>query len=187
MLLGLKCLSMTLDRDSQRAESGKESSVYSIVAKKLKQDGSRMFHFLRQGQGQRHGGSFADPIDAEMAETYELIPNDIPTLFLPGNLSFVDGFSYVTAHWYPLIRIVATEDMTSEGGRVMDEILDRMFPDGGITRQVLQEALRVDPSGATWLEERAKVEFNEGTLALIGARRAITGARKMYEALASTI
>lgn len=44
-------------------------------------------------------------------------------------------------------------------------------------------ALALDPSGATWLGEKARAEFTERNLALIGALKAITGARKMYEAL----
>lgn len=176
---------MSLERRvaQMRQEQAAGQSAYFVIAATLRKDSSAMFSFFQKNLRGKNGGVSAEPIDPELVDVYELKPEDIPTLSLPSNLSFLDGFSYVAGHWYQFVRIVGSGLVKPKDEHIMDSELERIFPDRGITTQVLRGALSVDPSGATWLEEQARVEFNEETLSLIGARKAISGAKRMYELL----
>jgi len=161
-------------RRYQRSEGGDSTNPYAVIAGVLRTDTAALFAYSR-GEG---------PLDEELVRRYELRPDDLPELTLPNSLDFVGGFSYVSGQWYPLIRAIAThQDPTPAMIGSMDAELAHLIPDGIVTTQTLREALQEDPSGATWLEQRARVEFRQGNLELIGAMKAITGVRKMFAEL----
>lgn len=160
-----------------RDEADQETPVHDLVFCALKKDRDAIWAYFHQRTLQS--------LDKDLVEIYDLKPPDLPELNLSDNLSFVSGFGYVASHWYPLVRAVATGRIKHGDEYVMDSHLERMFPDGRITTKELNDNLIEDPSGATWLEQRARVEFRQGNLELIGARKAITGIRKMHEAFAS--
>lgn len=159
-------------------------SPYTLVGAALSKDSHAIHDFFQGSLIERSGGVSADPLDSELDEAYDLKPADNPSLSLPRNLNFFDGFSYVSGHWYPIVRIIGSGLIkTPQDEELLDTHLKTLFRDGDVTTHSVRESLSIDPTGANWLEERAKIEFTEGNLALIGARKAITGARKMYEAL----
>lgn len=169
---------MSLERrvSQLRREHNGDKTVYSLIEGALKRDRETMFaHFKQRGGVQG--------LDEELADVYELRPGDIPGLVLPNNLSFVAGFSLVVSHWYPAVRIITSPNFKPDDEQFFDAEFGRRFRDRVVTVQILREALATDPSGATWLEEMARAEFREENLELLGARKAIVGARKMYEAL----
>ena len=177
---------MSLERRivQMRQEAGEVNSLYLPVEKALKKDAQAMFDFFQKKLLEKSGGVAVAPIDQELVDVYELKPEEIPTLSLPNNLSFVEAFSYVAAHWYPYIRIIGTNLVKPDDEQFMDIRLKELFPKENVTILTVRDSLATDPSGATWLEERAKVEFTgEGTLSRVGAQKAINGARKMYERL----
>lgn len=45
------------------------------------------------------------------------------------------------------------------------------------------DALETDPSGVTWLERRVREDLGTAGMELVGARRAIVGAGKLYDML----
>ncbi|MBI2011185.1 hypothetical protein HYS91_00305 [Candidatus Daviesbacteria bacterium] len=159
-----------------RLEIRGETPIHSLIIRALQEDRKALFAYFKQDRG-------TQALDEELVDVYELRPAELPTLTLPNNLSFVEGFSYVASHWYPLVRAVASGAVAPGEEHFMDSHLDRVFPDGRVTTQQLRDALLADPSGATWLEQMAQDEFREGNLELTGARKAITGAKRMYEQL----
>lgn len=168
---------MSLERRvaQMRQEDGAEGSPYALIVGALNRDSSKVWEWYRQG------GVFADP-NGELAEVYELTPDDIPDLSLPSNFSFTEGFSLVR-QWYIRMKAISEGCVANEYEHIMDSELARMFRDRVVTTRSVRDTLDVDPSGATWLNEITRAEFTEGTLAFIGARKAITGVRNMYEAL----
>lgn len=161
-----------------RHENRGEISVYSLIESALKKDREALFACFKQNSGQ-----FTPALDEDLVDVYELRPDDIPGLSLPSNLSFVSGFSLVVSHWYPAIRVVTATSFKLNDEQFFDTEFGRRFRDRVVTSHTLRDALTTDPSGATWLEEMASAEFREENLELLGARKAIKGARKMYEAL----
>ena len=177
---------MSLERrvSQMRQKGGAESSPYSLILNALDKDSRDVWALYIQRNSNRSGISFTDPLSTDLEEVYELRPTNLPTFSLPSNFSFTEGFSLVR-RWYALVRPVATGQVALEDEQIMDSELGRMFPDRVVTTRNLRKALTVDPSGADWLNDMASAEFTEGTLALIGARKAITGVKNMYEALTS--
>ena len=169
------------DRSVNTGEGARgDTSAYSRVRDALQRDRKILFgRFEESG-----GGTNMVTLDESLVELYELQPEELPSLVLSNNFQFVEGFSYVVGHWYPIVRAVGSGIATPASQHFMDQHLERMFPDAKVTTEGVRTALSEDPSGARWLEEMAKIEFRERSLALIGARKAITGARKMYEQLA---
>lgn len=172
MLLENRILRMKQERPSSRSD-------YAVIAKALKVDSSTIHTFFHN----RSRGLQQNPLDAELAEVYELTTAEVPTLALSGNLAFFSGFSYVGRQWYPWLNAVAISG--PEDQQFLDQEMGRLFPDRAITAQNVQDALATDPSGATWLEEMARAHFRNDDLELIGGLRAVIGARKMYEGLTS--
>ena len=168
---------MSLERRAaqMRLENIEGIPVYSLIARALQKDREALFTYFKQ-----NGRSFTQALDDELVDVYELRLVEVPELTLPNSLSFVTGFSYVASHWYPLVRVAATGIIAPGDEHFMDTHLEGMFRDGRVTTQQLREALVADASGATWLEQ---IAFRQGNLELIGARKAIIGARKMYEQL----
>ena len=172
---------MSLERrvSKLRQENIGNKTIYSLIEGALKRDREALFaHFYQRAKTQS--------LDEELAEIYELRPENVPDLLLPNNLSFVAGFSFVVSHWYPVVRIVASSEFKPSDEEIFDAEFGRRFRDRVVTARMLRDVLAVDHSGATWLEEMARVEFREENLELLGARKAITGVRKMYEQLAAT-
>lgn len=171
---------MSLERRvaQMRQEGGTESSPYSLILGALNRDSSKVWDWYRQN------GAVADP-NGELAEIYELTRDDIPDLSLPSNFSFTEGFSLVR-QWYVRMKAIAEVRVAQEDEHIMDSELARMFRDGVVTTRSVRGILDIDPSGASWLNEMARAEFTEGTLALTGARKAVAGVRNMYEALTAT-
>ena len=167
-----------------RQEGENASSPHSYIIAALNSDAQHIWSFYTQSRYQQIGGATPNPIDQDIIDTYELQPADIPTLALPRDFSFTDGFSYIR-NWLPYIRAVGEGMVAPEDEHIMDSQLARMFPDRFVTTQNLRGSLALDPSGATFLNKMADAELTEGTLSLIGARKAITGIKNMYEALAA--
>lgn len=168
-----------------RQEQEKGSSPHQAVLTKLRGDRNAMFKLLQSNLTARDGGAVADPIDEELDEVYQLKPADVPTLALPGTLQFFDGFSYVVGHWYPLVAAIGSGLVKEEDEGLLNSELQRLFPRVPVKVSDIKDSLGEDSSAATWLNQRAEIEFNEGHLALIGAKTAIFGARKMYEQITS--
>lgn len=162
-----------IERLRQQSEG---QSAYAVVANSLKKDREAVFAYFNQNR-------INHDLSEELIDTYELRPAELPTLVLPNHLKFVSGFSYVASHWYPLVRAVGSGLVVPGDEDFMNDHLTRMFPDGIVTTQSMIDALSTDATGATWLEERARFEFRQGNLELLGATKAIIGAKKMYEAL----
>lgn len=162
-----------------RQEAATAPSYYSVIVKILKADSSVIHTFFQN----RSRGLHQDTVDAELADIYELAPAEIPALALPSNLAFFSGFSYVGRQWYPWLNAVVIS--RPEQQQFLDQEMGRFFPDRAVTAKRVREALAVDPSAATWLEQMARVHFRNDNLELIGALKVITGARKMYEGLVS--
>lgn len=178
----VKYFLMSLERriSQLRQENNGDKNTYSLIEGALKRDREAMFAYFKQRGG-------VQGLDEELADVYELRPEDVPGLTLPNNLSFVAGFSLVVSHWYPAVRVITSPNFKPADEGFFDAEFGRRFRDRVVTAQILREALAADPSGATWLEEMARAEFREGNLELLGARKAIAGARKMYEALTVTV
>lgn len=173
---------MTLENraEQMRTEMTEPRSIYSVISAALKKDGPVLYGFFERNLIARNGGAYADPVDIEIAEVYDLKPEGLPSLSLPSNLSFVSGFNYVTAHWYPIIETSVKPNVPDT---VVDYLLEQMFPDRSFTAQQLRDILAADPTGADWLGEMARAEFTSENLELAGALKAIGGIRKMHEAL----
>ena len=172
---------MSLERrvSQLRQENTGNKTIYYLIGGALKRDREAMFSHFKQGGG-------AQSLDEELTDVYELRPEDVPGLTLPNNLSFVAGFSLVVSHWYPAVRVLTSPSFKPDDEGFFDAEFGRRFRDRVVTAQTLKEALATDPTAATWLEEMARSEFREENLELLGARKAITGARKMYEVLTAT-
>jgi hypothetical protein len=136
-----------------------------------------------KSRADRSGEFIPTFLNPSLAETYGLTSAEMPSLALTNNLLFVAGFSYAIVRWYPLIERVSssesdpTEELTAD---ILVEINTR----GRLsTAAELRERLKTDPSGATWLEQMARMEFSDSAMELFGALKAISGARKMHEQL----
>ena len=165
----------------QGGHEGEENAdVYSLVLKKLARDKDYLYAFFKHDRGS------AQALGEEVVDTYELRPTKLSELTLPKSLDFVSGFSYVVGQWYPIVRAVGSGKVKPGEEQFMDSHLERTFRDRIITTQLIRESLTTDPSGATLLEEMATVEFRQGNLELLGARKAIIGVRKMYQQFASS-
>ena len=166
-------------------------SPHKVIQNELKYDYSQLVKrfFERRPHTEFDGRGlfreFENPQYTELVELYELAPIDMPDFSLVKNVAFTRGFHLVTT-WYDCIPSVATRQLTDDETQTMDEKLGKMFPDRVVTTQSLQESLIQDPSGVAWLEDMARAEFTEDTLAPFGAYKAITGIRKMYDALTAT-
>ena len=147
---------MSLERRAaqMRLENIEGIPVYSLIARALQKDREALFTYFKQ-----NGRSFTQALDDELVDVYELRLVEVPELTLPNSLSFVTGFSYVASHWYPLVRVAAT-GIIAPGDEHLNQI-----------------------RGCVTGKQIARVEFRQGNLELIGARKAIIGARKMYEQL----
>lgn len=155
-------------------EEEKGSDPYYLVLENLAGDKESLYAFFKHNRGS------ALALDEVLVDTYELRPSELPELTLPNSLDFISGFSYVVGQWYPILRAIGSGKVKPGEEQFMDSHLERMFRDRIITTQRIRDALAVDPSGAIWLEEMANIEFRQGNLELIGARKAISGARKLY-------
>lgn len=172
---------MTFERPPVNPNEGKRDSktVYDQVFAALQTARQALFVHYTQNRGSRN-------LDERLVELYELRPVDLPELNLPDNLAFgVDGFAYVASHWYPLVRAVGSGRVKPEDEEFFNEHLARMLPDAHVTISDIRESLAEDASGASWLEQQVRAEFRQGNLSSLGARCAITGIRKLHEALAS--
>lgn len=169
---------MSLERriGQMRSEQSGQVSPYPLIEKALQGDREALFAYFKQNRS-------TQALDEELVDVYELRSTKPPTLTLPDDLSFIAGFSMVVSTWYPAIRIVSTVDFKPGDEQIFDEEFGRRFRDRFVTARTLREALASDPSGSTLLEEMARAEFREENLELIGALKAITGIRKMYQAL----
>lgn len=163
-----------------RREGKRDTDVYSLVAENLQRDKESLYEFFKHNRGS------AQTLDEELVGTYELRPAELPDLTLPNSLNFVSGFSYVVGQWYPVVRAIGSGRVKAGEEQFMDSHLEHMFRDRIITTQVIREALAIDPSAASLLEAMATVEFRQGNLELLGAKKAITGARKMYQRFTSS-
>lgn len=155
------------------------NSPYTIIFETLSNDCSGLWNHFRNYN--KHG--FTPDIDPVLVARYKLAPNTIPHFSLPNTFPFMDGFSYVAGHWYPIVRAVASDLVRPNDYSIMDTHLERMFRDRVVQTQELREEFRKDPSGANWLDNMAIIEFKEGTLSFVGAKKAITGVRNMFTAL----
>lgn len=158
-----------------KQESKEDRTVYSVIEGALKRDRDVLFTYFKQNRGS------GQCIDEELVDVYELRPDSIPF-----NVSFMSGFSLVISTWYPAIRVLTSHNFKSSDEHFFDSEFGRRFRDRVVTSHTLRDALIVDPSGATWLEEMAGAEFRQENLELLGARKAITGIRKMHELLTVT-
>lgn len=157
-----------------KVEESDPASPYAIIADTLATDAASLFAYL-EGKG---------TLSKELLESYEITPPELPDLRLPDRLDFVGGFSYVSRQWYPIVKAIAViTEPTPEMEHAMNTHLEGMFKDAIVTVQGLRQALQIDPSGATWLEQRARAEFRQGNLELMGARSAIKGISRMFEEL----
>ena len=151
-----------------------ETQAYDRVSQTLRRDQRVLWYHFQAGKT-------VQSLDPALAEVYELKADGLPELNLTGNLEFIGGFSYIAGQWYPLLRAIGSGLVSPEHEQFMDAELERKFPDAKITTEIIRDALTKDPSGATFLEQRARVEFRQETLELAGARRAIAGIRKLHE------
>jgi len=161
-------------------EGNRDTDAYSLVAENLARDKDSLYVFFKHNRGS------AQALDEELVDTYELRPAELPDLTLPNSLNFVSGFSYVVGQWYPIVRAIGSGKVKPGEEQSMDSHLEHMFRDRIITTQGIREALAIDPSAALLLEEMVAVEFRQGNLELLGARKAIIGARKMYQQFATS-
>lgn len=165
----------TIDRHEDGADGG---SIYDRILSTLQRDRETLWAHFQHNRG-------SQDLDHRLVELYELRPDDLPTLTLPDSLTFVEGFSYVASHWYTLVRAVAGGKVTSGSEYFFDIHLAGLFKDGVVTTRTMRQELGEDPSGASWLEHRVRAEFRQENLSSIGARKAITGIRKIHEQFCS--
>ncbi len=156
-------------REVQLPTSG-ELPVYTRIQGQLQYDREALFAHYRQG---------SQSLDPTLADRYGLSPTDSI------GLSFLSGFGMVASTWYPAIRIESTIELGQRDMEIFNEEFGRRFIDRYVTVASIREALAEDPSGATFLEEMARLEFRNADDELAGALKAIAGARNLYEALTS--
>ncbi len=192
----------TIRQLREQVRSGK--TIHEVIGNQLRDDAHGFFAFHRDSLLATAYGRVPSSLDADVIELYGLQPagpSSLSDLELPRNLAFLSGFSYVVSHFLPTLEEASrpSSGLPVELPIEMQQRL-RRFPDAGerykdslrsdmVARYLATEnaraALAIDPSGATWLEQKARREFQEDNLELTGALKAIYGIRKLYEQLSA--
>ncbi|HXS15210.1 MAG TPA: hypothetical protein VN711_03715 [Candidatus Saccharimonadales bacterium] len=192
--------------NEMRAAIAQGVTIHQAIANALATDGQQLYTY-RQNYGlAQAAGAEPQPLDPVIGKRYGIVstpadPNN--GVNLANSLPFVGGFNSVAAQWYPLIeRATAPTSQTQlnlppEAIAMLEHlpeesrasIVGRLETDLAMEDLIVEEvrqSLAADPSGSTWLEQKAQSEFRDSPLELAGAINAIRGAKRLFDELQVT-
>lgn len=179
--------------DHLRREIADGANIYGVIGGVLDKEAQMLYEF--------RGGRLPNlPFDSSRLGLRDLPGEKEPShdLFSPNDVGCVSGFSYVAAHFYPLVgRASKYAGGLTPLPKHIEEIMSASEKERAIfAKEIankplfraivsgeLEDSLTRDPSGATWLDASVTEEFKDAGKELIGARRAVMAAKTLYALL----
>ena len=176
--------------DVLRHELVMGKNIHELIGSILRGDAERLYAY--------HRGDLPMPVDEGLIKLYELRPFELEEAALvisPKDLLFVSGFSYVAGHIFPPL-VVASKQLSghlsltqsTEAVMASSEETRNLFAThvrnnpllGALVSGEISDELERNPSGIQWLEKRVREEFKNGGMELVGAQKAVAGARNLF-------